>query len=62
MDDTLASMTPSAQLAPVHVLSDVQPPASDPAPDRAVRGAAQQLAQVKEAAARVQGTPGPLRR
>eukprot|EP00965_Chrysotila_dentata_P008185 267457-Pleurochrysis_carterae.AAC.1 len=42
-------MTPSAQLAPVHALSDAQPHASYPAPGRAARGAAQQLAQVKEA-------------
>eukprot|EP00965_Chrysotila_dentata_P111667 3692586-Pleurochrysis_carterae.AAC.1 len=50
MDDTLATMTPSAQLAPVHdALSDAPPQASDPAPSRAARGAAQQLAQTKEA-------------
>eukprot|EP00965_Chrysotila_dentata_P121544 4018190-Pleurochrysis_carterae.AAC.1 len=49
MDDTLATMTPSAQLAPVHALFDAQPPASHPASNRTARGAAQQLAQVKEA-------------
>eukprot|EP00965_Chrysotila_dentata_P147505 4869419-Pleurochrysis_carterae.AAC.1 len=49
MDDTLATMTPSAQLASVHALSDAQPPAFDPAIERAARGAARQLAQVKEA-------------
>eukprot|EP00965_Chrysotila_dentata_P101613 3354872-Pleurochrysis_carterae.AAC.1 len=48
-DDTLPTMTPSAQLAPVHALSDAQRQASDPAPGRAARGAAQQLAQVREA-------------
>eukprot|EP00965_Chrysotila_dentata_P126908 4197534-Pleurochrysis_carterae.AAC.1 len=42
-------MTPSAQLAPVHALSDAQPPASGPAANRTARGAAQQLAQVREA-------------
>eukprot|EP00965_Chrysotila_dentata_P023469 778013-Pleurochrysis_carterae.AAC.1 len=31
MDDTLATMTPSARLAPVHALSDAQPDVSDPA-------------------------------
>eukprot|EP00965_Chrysotila_dentata_P140186 4634530-Pleurochrysis_carterae.AAC.1 len=45
MDDTLATMTPSAQLAPVHALSDAQSPVSDPASRRTARGAAQQLAQ-----------------
>eukprot|EP00965_Chrysotila_dentata_P170834 5639011-Pleurochrysis_carterae.AAC.1 len=49
MDETLATMTPSPQLAPVPALSDAQPQASDRAPGRAVRGAAPQLAQKKEA-------------
>eukprot|EP00965_Chrysotila_dentata_P253022 6211022-Pleurochrysis_carterae.AAC.1 len=45
MDDTLATITPSAQLTPVHALSDAQPPVSDPTSNRTARGAAQQLAQ-----------------
>eukprot|EP00965_Chrysotila_dentata_P225846 6195030-Pleurochrysis_carterae.AAC.4 len=49
MDDTLAAMTPSAQLAPVHALSDAHPDASDPASGKAARRAAQQLTQTKEA-------------
>eukprot|EP00965_Chrysotila_dentata_P155425 5134698-Pleurochrysis_carterae.AAC.2 len=49
MDDTLATMTPSSQLAPVPALSDAQPQASDPAPGRAARGAASQLAQTEAA-------------
>eukprot|EP00965_Chrysotila_dentata_P160663 5305142-Pleurochrysis_carterae.AAC.1 len=49
MDDTLATMSPSAQLAPVHALSDSQPDASNPASGKAARRAAQQLTQTKEA-------------
>eukprot|EP00965_Chrysotila_dentata_P193098 6175547-Pleurochrysis_carterae.AAC.1 len=49
MDDTLATMTSSAQLAPVHALSDAQPDASDPAYGKATRRATQQPTQTKEA-------------
>eukprot|EP00965_Chrysotila_dentata_P249362 6208865-Pleurochrysis_carterae.AAC.1 len=50
MNDTLAtSMTPSAQLAPVHALSDAQSDVSDPASGKAARRAAQQPTQTKEA-------------
>eukprot|EP00965_Chrysotila_dentata_P102303 3377378-Pleurochrysis_carterae.AAC.1 len=42
-------MTPSAQLAPVHALSDAQPDRSDPAAGKAARRAAQQPTQTKEA-------------
>eukprot|EP00965_Chrysotila_dentata_P231364 6198313-Pleurochrysis_carterae.AAC.5 len=49
MDDTLATMTLSAQLAPVHALSDAQADGSDPAAGKAARRAAQQPTQTKEA-------------
>eukprot|EP00965_Chrysotila_dentata_P183724 6066442-Pleurochrysis_carterae.AAC.1 len=49
MDDTLATITRSAQLAPVHALSDTPSEPSDPAPGKAARRAAQQLTQTKEA-------------
>eukprot|EP00965_Chrysotila_dentata_P003385 110156-Pleurochrysis_carterae.AAC.1 len=49
MGDMLATMTPSAQLAPLHALSDAQPEVSDPAPGKAARRAAQQLTQTREA-------------
>eukprot|EP00965_Chrysotila_dentata_P016689 553850-Pleurochrysis_carterae.AAC.2 len=49
MDGTLATMTPSAQLATVHAFSDAQPDASDPASGKAARRAAQQLTQTREA-------------
>eukprot|EP00965_Chrysotila_dentata_P080827 2667861-Pleurochrysis_carterae.AAC.1 len=49
MDDTLATMTPSAQLAQVHALSDAQPDGSNPAAGKAVRRAAQLPMQAKEA-------------
>eukprot|EP00965_Chrysotila_dentata_P053300 1769120-Pleurochrysis_carterae.AAC.1 len=42
-------MTPSAQLAPVHALSDAQPGGSNPAAGKAARRAAQQPMQAKEA-------------
>eukprot|EP00965_Chrysotila_dentata_P024552 812647-Pleurochrysis_carterae.AAC.1 len=49
MDDTLATMTPSAQLAPVHALSDAQPDGFSSAASKAARRAAQQPMQAKEA-------------
>eukprot|EP00965_Chrysotila_dentata_P068180 2255061-Pleurochrysis_carterae.AAC.1 len=50
MDYTLATYTPSAQLAPVHALSDAHPDRSDPASGKAARRAAQQQpTQTKEA-------------
>eukprot|EP00965_Chrysotila_dentata_P162141 5354641-Pleurochrysis_carterae.AAC.1 len=49
MDDTLAAMTPSAQLPPVHALSDAQPDGSNPVAGKAARRAAQQPMQAKEA-------------
>eukprot|EP00965_Chrysotila_dentata_P018045 599414-Pleurochrysis_carterae.AAC.1 len=49
MDDTLATMTPSAQLAQVQALSDAQPDGSNPAAGKTARRAAQQPVQAKEA-------------
>eukprot|EP00965_Chrysotila_dentata_P110358 3645922-Pleurochrysis_carterae.AAC.1 len=50
MDDTLATMTPSAQLAPVHALSHAMPDAPHVADSHnAARRAAQQLHTGREA-------------
>eukprot|EP00965_Chrysotila_dentata_P256141 6212451-Pleurochrysis_carterae.AAC.4 len=42
MDDTLATTTLSAQLAPMYAFSDAPPDVSDPASGKAARRAAQQ--------------------
>eukprot|EP00965_Chrysotila_dentata_P143649 4746570-Pleurochrysis_carterae.AAC.1 len=49
IDDTLATMTPSVQLAPVHALSDAPSEPFDSVPGKAARRAAQQLTQTKKA-------------